>query len=52
MQNKFQRHKKNTTMKFEEVTDQTSQETEIAEETVDFNLRDAIIYSTILEQKY
>jgi hypothetical protein len=39
-------------MEFEEITDQISQETELSEESVDFDLRDAVIYSTILERKY
>jgi hypothetical protein len=36
----------------EEITDEISEDVELTEETVDFDLRDAIIYSTILEQKY
>lgn len=45
-------NKKNTTMESDEITDQISQEVELSNETVDFDLRDAVIYSTILERKY
>jgi len=43
---------KNTTMEYEEITDEISQEVELPEEPTNFDLRDAVIYSTILEQKY
>jgi hypothetical protein len=39
-------------MESDEITDQISQEVELSNETVDFDLRDAVIYSTILERKY
>jgi hypothetical protein len=39
-------------MEYEEITDEISQEVELPEETTNFDLRDAVIYSTILEQKY
>ena len=39
-------------MEHEEITDQLSEEVDSTSQTVDFNLQDAIIYSTILERKY
>jgi len=39
-------------MEFEEITDQIAEEVEIIDEPVNFDLRDAVIYSTILERKY
>jgi len=44
--------KKFQTMEHEEITDQLSEEVDSTSQTVDFNLQDAIIYSTILERKY
>jgi len=35
-----------------EIRDEISQEANVSQETIDFNLRDAIIFSTILERKY
>jgi hypothetical protein len=39
-------------MDSEEITDVLQQEVEQPEEIIDFNLRDAIIYSAILERKF
>jgi hypothetical protein len=39
-------------MDTEEITDIISEEGESTDKPVDFNLRDAVIYSTILERKY
>ncbi|MCL2681866.1 MAG: hypothetical protein FWE63_00095 [Bacteroidales bacterium] len=36
----------------DEITDALQQEPELSEEINDFNLRDAVIYSVILEQKF
>jgi len=39
-------------MDSEEIRDEISQEAELPKKDINFNLRDAIIYSTILERKY
>jgi len=39
-------------MEFEEITDQIAEEVEKTDETINFDLREAVIYSTILERKY
>ena len=39
-------------MEFEEITDQIAEEVEKIDETINFDLREAVIYSTILERKY
>jgi hypothetical protein len=39
-------------MEDQEITDQIGQEAELPNENVEFNLREAVIYSTILERKY
>jgi hypothetical protein len=39
-------------MEHEEITDILSQEDDLNKETDSFNLRQAVIYSTILERKY
>jgi len=44
--------KKITIMSNGEIRDEISQEEGVSQETIDFNLRDAIIFSTILERKY
>jgi len=43
---------KKIVMDSEEIRDEISQEEELPQEGVKFDLRDAIIYSTILERKY
>jgi hypothetical protein len=39
-------------MEHDEIIDEISEDVELTDESVDFDLRDAVIYSTILEQKY
>ena len=39
-------------MDYDEIKDEIAQEADATEDTFNFDLRDAVIYSTVLEKKY